>query len=64
MMGVLDLVVEMHSGGWRLDPPLVDCVFSSDLVISFADFDHLLEIWYSGSLHHRGQYREGMARNP
>ena len=55
--------MEMHSGGWGLDLPLVDCVFSSDLVISGADFDHLLEIWYSESLHHHGQYREGMARN-
>jgi hypothetical protein len=33
-------------------------------VISGADFDHLLEICYSGSLHHHGQYREGMAQNP
>jgi hypothetical protein len=63
-MGALDLVVEMHSGGWGLDLPLVDCVFSLDLVISGIDFDHLLAIWYSGSLHHYGQYREGMARNP
>jgi len=63
-MGALDLVVEMHSGGWRLDPPLVDGVFSLGLVVSFADFDHLLEIWYLGSLHRHGQYREGMARNP
>lgn len=63
-MGALHLVVEMHSGGWGLDLPLVGCVVSLDLVISGADFDHLLEIWYSGSLHHHGQYREGMARNP
>ena len=63
-MRALDLVVEMHSGGWGLDLPLVDCVVSLDLVISGADFDHLLEICYSGSLHHHGQYREGMAQNP